>query len=205
MYQIGILGGSFNPVHLGHVNIARIAQDQFELDKVMFVPCKVSPFKTHDEPLRYITDYQRVKMIELALLDYPDFELSSLEINRGVVSYSFDTVKTISQMYKDARIFFIIGTDSLHTLSKWYKIHALLTLCDFVTVERPGVENISDIPGFNEIEIRRLTEHRVSGKLLDISSSDIRSKLAAGEPISGLVDPKVEEYITENLLYVSQH
>lgn len=202
--RIGIFGGSFNPFHLGHLNIANLALSQFQLDKVVLIPCKVSPFKTECSPEMYVDDIHRLNMTELCIEGDEKFELSRIEIDRGGVSYSHDTVLEIKKLFPQSEFFFIIGADTLLTLSKWYKIHALLTMCEFVTVGRPGVEeDLTDVPGFDAVENRRLREHRITGKLFDISSSDIRKKIAAGESISGLVDPKVEDYIRKFNLYVN--
>ena len=202
--RIGIFGGSFNPFHMGHLNIADVALKQFELDKVLFIPCKVSPFKTDCRPDLFVDDTHRLRMTELSIEEQDKFELSRIEIDRGGVSYSHDTVLHIRKEHPGSELFFIIGADTLLTLSKWYKIHALLTMCEFVTVGRPGVEEIlKDVPGFDHEESRRLTEHRITGRLFDISSSEIREKIAAGESICGLVDPKVEDYIRKFNLYVN--
>ncbi len=202
-HRIGIFGGSFNPVHLGHLNIASTALQKFELDKVIFIPCKVSPFKTGCEPETFVDDVHRLKMIELSIQHCDKFELSLQEINRGGVSYSFDTVSDVKRCYSCSDLFFIIGSDTLITLSKWYKIHALLNMCEFVTVNRPGVtENLVDLSDFSADEYKRLTAHQITGRLFDISSSDIRKRIAAGESINGLVEKKVEKYIIEHRLYV---
>ena len=203
-HRIGIFGGSFNPFHLGHLNIANVALKQIKLDKVLFIPCKVSPFKTGCRPDKFVDDLHRLKMTELSIEGYDKFELSRIEIDRGGISYSYDTVLQIKKKFPDSVLFFVIGADTLPSLSKWYKIHALLTMCEFVTVGRPGVKEIlTEIPGFATEESKRLTEHRITGRLFDISSSEIRRKIAAGESIEGLVDPKVEDYIMLNKLYFS--
>ncbi|MDX9776723.1 MAG: nicotinate-nucleotide adenylyltransferase [Petrimonas sp.] len=202
MKRIGILGGSFNPVHLGHLNIARVAADSFQLDKVLFIPCKVSPFKIGEEPDRVVGESDRLRMIELTIEADPRFELSRIEIDRGGISYSFDTVNAVQKYFPEARLFFIIGSDSLLSLALWHNIDALSNMCEFVTVERPGV-NYNDFKtaGLPAKLIESLSNHRVTGKLLDISSTDVRSKLADGESITGMVDPAVEQYIADHQLY----
>jgi len=203
MNRIGIFGGSFNPVHLGHLSIAETASREFELQKVIFIPCKVSPFKTDDEPMQYVDDQQRVEMLKLSIEDYPKFEISQIELSRGGVSYSYDTVVKIKKSYPDSRLSFIIGTDSLLTLSKWYKIGALLNLCDFVTVERPGIDKRVDENslGFSTELGKRLLLKAVRGQPMDVSSSDVRQRVAQGLSLQGLVPRAVEEYIVANGLY----
>ena len=170
--RIGILGGSFNPVHLGHVSIAETACARFDLDKVLFVPCKVSPFKVGSGPEGDVDDSDRVKMLELSVAGNRRFEISDLELRRGGVSYTYDTVCAVKAQYPDARIYFILGSDSLQGLDKWYKIESLLNMCIFVTVKRPGFK---EMPcgefGFTPEVTKRLRRHSVSGQLLDISSS----------------------------------
>lgn len=203
MKRIGIFGGSFNPVHLGHLSIAETASREFDLQRVIFIPCKVSPFKTDDEPRQYLDDKQRVEMLELSIKDRPNFEISLIELNRGGVSYSYDTVVEIKKIYPNSPLSFIIGTDSLLTLSKWHEIGALLNLCDFVTVERPGINKSLDKNslGFSPEMSRNLLLKAIRGQPMDISSSDIRGRVAQGLSLQGLVPRAVEEYIAANGLY----
>lgn len=203
MTNIGIFGGSFNPIHCGHLNIAATAADEFELQRVLFIPCKISPFKTGVDAERYVSDEHRLEMIKISLAGHSNFELSQIELRRGGVSYSYETVVEIKKIFPKSHIFFIIGSDSLLTLSKWHKIGALLNLCDFVTVERPGfskhqLEQSLDFPP--ELS-ERLLLRTVRGKLMDISSSEIREKVSAGVSIQGLVPKAVEEYIALQGLY----
>jgi nicotinate-nucleotide adenylyltransferase len=202
--RVGILGGSFNPIHLGHVSIARSAAQRFHLDRVIFVPCKVSPFKLGQEPEKSVSDRDRIQMIALSIGDEGAFSVSDAELRRGGVSYSYDTVMRIRGDFPGAALYFIVGSDTLPTLSQWHKIESLLNLCTFVTVERGGVAPPPQkVPGFSDALSSRLSEFRFAAELLDISSSDIRRKVAAGESIDGLVDSKVEAYIKKHRLYHS--
>ena len=202
MKRIGIFGGSFNPIHMGHLNIAQIASDEFDLQKVIFIPCKVSPFKIGSEPEQNVSDEHRLKMLNLSLAGAKNFEISNIELSRGGVSYSYDTVVEIKKIYPESHLSFIIGTDSLLTLSQWYKIDALLTLCDFVTVERLGVNRIDEKSlGFSPELSKHLMHKAVSGRLMDVSSSEIRSRVAQGLSLQGFICPAVEEYINRHELY----
>jgi len=203
MTNIGIFGGSFNPVHLGHLNIAETACCKFDLQKVIFIPCKVSPFKIGEEPGRVVDDQHRVNMLRLSIEKFSNFVLSEMELNRGGVSYSYDTVVEIKKCHPESHLSFIIGSDSLLSLSKWYKIEALLNLCDFVTVERPGVDRRADEDslGLPPELSKRLLLKSISGRLMDISSSSIRQRIAQGLALTGMVTPVVEEYIKHNRLY----
>ncbi|MDA3927251.1 MAG: nicotinate (nicotinamide) nucleotide adenylyltransferase [Kiritimatiellae bacterium] len=203
-HRIGIFGGSFNPVHLGHLNIAETACREFNLQKVIFIPCKVSPFKTNNEPIQYISDQQRVDMLKLSIKGRSGFQISEIELNRGGISYSYDTIVEIKKSYPDSHLSFIIGTDSLLTLSKWYKIGALLNLCDFVTVERPRMDRIDEKSlGFSPELSKHLLLKAVRGRPMDISSSGIREKVARGLSLQGVVTPEVEKYISQHGLYRS--
>jgi len=201
--NIGIFGGSFNPVHCGHLCIAETAACEFELQRIIFIPCKVSPFKTSGE---YIEDVHRLEMIRLSIAGHCNFELSRMEIDRGGLSYSYETVREIKNLEPEANLFFIIGTDSLLSLAKWHKIDALLNLCDFVTVERPGLDKRIEEQnlGFSSELSQRLMLKSVSGRLMNISSSEIRQRVSEGRSIKGLVPAAVEEYILRNGLYLQK-
>ncbi|MDD2598883.1 MAG: nicotinate-nucleotide adenylyltransferase [Kiritimatiellae bacterium] len=203
MKNIGILGGSFNPIHCGHLNIAETAACKFKLQRVLFIPCKISPFKTGAAAEKYVSDEHRLAMIQLSLEGHSNFELSEIELSRGGVSYSYETVLEIKNMFPEADLFFIIGSDSLLTLSKWHKIEALLNLCNFVTVERPGIDRqqLEQSLDFPPEVSRRLLRRAIRGRLMDISSSEIREKVAEGTSLQGLVPKAVEEYIARQGLY----
>ncbi len=198
--RIGILGGSFNPVHLGHLSMAEVAAEKFRLDKVLFVPCKVSPFKIGDDAV--VSDADRLEMLKVSIAGNRRFEISEIELSRGGVSYSVDTVKALQDIYPSSKLFFIIGSDSLMNLSQWHKIQTLLTLCDFVIIKRPNVDERLFIEGDIPHDcVERLQQNRVTGSLMEISSTDIRRKVAEGGSIARLVSPAVENYIETHRLY----
>ncbi|MFA7174015.1 MAG: nicotinate-nucleotide adenylyltransferase [Kiritimatiellia bacterium] len=203
MENIGIFGGSFDPIHCGHLNIAVTAACEFELQRVLFIPCKISPFKTGVREESYVSDEHRLAMIQISLAGHSNFELSEIELSRGGVSYSYETVLEIKKNFPDSHLFFIIGSDSLLTLSKWHKIEALLNLCDFVTVERLGIDKqqLEQSLDFSPDVSQRLLLRSIRGKLMDISSSEIRQKISEGISIQGLVPEAVEEYIAGQGLY----
>jgi len=138
MKRIGILGGTFNPIHIGHLAIAEWSYEKLKLDKVIFVPTYLPPHKSS----RGVIDAKtRYKMVELAIKDNPHFEISDFEIKKGGKSYSIDTVRYFSEKFnKDTKLYFIIGEDCLSTLHKWKEIEKLVSLASFVVVNRPGVE-----------------------------------------------------------------
>ena len=197
--RIGILGGTFNPIHIGHLMLAQDAIEIFDLNRVVFVPCAVPPHKP-TTPL--IAGAHRLSMIERAIEWNPFFEVSDLELKRPGVSYAADTVAELKRRYPQTEIFFIIGLDMLAELHRWRNIQKLLEICRFVTFARPGVEPVraADLhldPPWPE----RLLRDVVRGRCLEISSSDIRYRVAEGLSIHYLVPPEVDMYIAEHGLY----
>jgi nicotinate-nucleotide adenylyltransferase len=197
--KTGILGGTFDPVHNGHIMIAGEAVSRLELDEVLFVPTSRTPLKEDS----VITPVEhRVNMIELAISGNPAFRLSRIEIDRAGISYTVDTIAALKkELGNAAELYFIIGMDSLMTLPRWKDPERLVSMCRLVAVSRPGYD-IRDT-GEMEKEVQGL-----SGSLiifdkpeLDISATDIRRRAAEGLPIGGLVPAAVEEYIRENKLY----
>ena len=158
--RIGIFGGSFNPIHLGHVGVAERAAADYGLAKVLVVPAHVSPFKTvGPAPL---DDELRWRLVQIACEGHPLLEPCDVELRRGGVSYTIDTVREIKARYPDAELFFIVGEDSVAGLPYWRSADELAKLCRFVSFPRTPA-----------------------------SSTEIRRRLEEGESIEGLVDPRV--------------
>ena len=203
MKHIGILGGTFNPIHLGHVFVGRAAAEAFGLDGVLLTPCSVSPFKSGLPGLA--TGADRLEMVRLSVAGDPLFEPCALDLERGGISYAIDTVKALRDQRPHDRFSFIIGMDSLRELSHWHKVGELLTLCDFITVARPGVDLplTADALAFPEEVRTRLASHVIQGRLCDISSSEVRRRIAEGRSIRYLVCPAVEAYIRDRGLYAA--
>jgi nicotinate-nucleotide adenylyltransferase len=197
--NIGVLGGTFDPVHSGHVVIAEEARLRFSLNKVLFVPAGKPWLKTNSKITAAV---HRVEMVKRAIAGNASFELSTIEIDRPGPSYSVDTVAALQQkLGAGARIFFLIGWDSLAELPQWQDPARLIQLCKLVAVTRPGLSR----PDLKSLEpsVPGITQSVVWLDIapINISSSDIRDRVAQGLSIHGLVPDNVESYIAENKLY----
>ncbi len=188
MKKIGILGGTFNPIHIGHLAMAQVALEQLKLDQVIFIPSFLPPHKT---ARNVIAPRNRYDMVKLAIKGNPYFTVSDFEIKRPGKSYSIETVKYLREQFlSKAKIFFIIGEDSLKALHTWKKIDALLNMVTFVAMNRPGFLAKS------RLKVKSLT---MPG--LDISSSYLRKCQASGNSIKYLVPETVFRFIEKNKLY----
>jgi nicotinate-nucleotide adenylyltransferase len=199
--RIGILGGTFNPVHLGHLIIAQNALEKYELSKVLFVPSATPP---HKKASALASATHRVAMLNSVIESDPRFEVSDIEVVRKGPSYSVDTVAQLREMHPGAELYFIIGSDSLTELHMWKEIRKLLTMCTFVTFARPGSSISAITPERLKLEApwpERLLAKVSSLHMVDISSSEIRYRVAEGMSIRYLVPQAVEIHIAENHLY----
>lgn len=194
--RLGIMGGTFDPIHLGHLISAESARTLFQLDQVVFVPAGRPPHKTW----RKEDDGEhRVMMTELAILSNPHFILSRLELEREGYSYSIDTVRHFVNEYGSAvEIFFITGADAILEISTWKNAADLLQLCTFIAATRPGF-NLEELAHLEQAWQQKIRVMEIP--MLAISSTDIRSRVAAGRTIRYLVPENVELYIKEHGLY----
>lgn len=197
--DIGILGGTFDPVHMGHLRIAEEARVRLELSRVLFVPAG-QPWLKADEAVA--SPIHRVEMVRWAIAGSPYFELSTVEVDRPGPSYAVDTVAILQQQLgAEASFFFLLGWDSLAELPRWKEPDKLVRMCRLVAVPRPDfsppdLEALeSSIPGVTQSVVL------LDMPLVDVSSSDIRKRVAKGLSIQGLVPDDVEEYIKEQQLY----
>lgn len=208
MALVGIMGGTFNPIHLGHVNLAKAAYEQFGLDKVIFIPTGHPP---HKKGSVIVSDEHRMKMVELAIEDYPYFEASDMEIKREGNTYTYDTLKELKSQNTQDEIYFIIGADSLFNLEKWFKPSEILKMCVMVAADRddiPEEEFQAKIDYFNEKFSADIRPLKVP--MLDISSTEIRNAMKDNTLTNAdnvnieLIDSKVLSYIQENKLYAEE-
>lgn len=203
MRRVGILGGTFNPIHLGHLFAGAAAAEAFDLDAVLLTPCSVSPFKCGQAC--QATGPDRLEMVRRVAEEDPRFEACSVDLDRGGVSYAVETVLALRARWPDDRFFFIVGMDALRELHHWRRVDEMLTLCDVITVERPGWDEVptEELSAFARAVRDRLRTGIIRGRRFDVSSSEIRRRIAAGASIRYLVTPSVEAYIRWRGLYVS--
>lgn len=195
--RVGLLGGTFNPVHDGHLAIAREALVLFELDAVWFIPCSVPPHKSR---ANLAANADRLAMLQIALAGESRFAALPIEFDRPGKSYTLDTVRALQALHPGTGFVFIIGADTLPELHTWHRPLDLLALVRVVTLARPGF-----VPDPAAIHLpppwpERLLADLRTGSPVAVSSRGIRAKIAAGEPVE-LVPPAVIRYIQEHNLY----
>lgn len=197
--NIGIIGGTFDPIHNGHLIIAEYARTSLNLDKVLFIPSGMHPFKDN----KNITDAKhRMEMILLAIDSNIYFEASSLEINRTGITYTIDTISSLKEKYPKDDLYFIFGLDILFELDKWEKIEQLNQLCKFVLFDRPSKEDLKIYERIVELKSSyNIDIKMVRSPIIDISSTEIRERVRKKISIRYLVPEVVEEYILNNKLY----
>jgi len=189
--RLGIFGGTFNPIHLGHLLIAADAAEAFHLDRVVFIPAATPP---HKRPRVLAPAAQRLRMVKLAIRGNPRFTCSDIEVRRGGPSYSVETLRHLRSAMPRARFFFIIGSDSLRELHRWKEARELVKLCEFICVTRPG-ERIA------RCRLRGARIHRLTGHPANVSSTDIRNRVARGATTRYLLPDAVRRHIERHRLY----
>lgn len=213
--RIGLFGGTFNPIHLGHLKAAGIVRDRFLMDKVFFIPSFIPPHKKSDE---VAAPEHRLHMVRLALHENSQFIPSSIEIDAGGESYSVITLAKIRKSYSQALVFFILGIDAFLEIETWKDYREVLKNCFFIIISRPGysLQEAREVLGgryrekmrevFEKDDISRgmLSQYMFflfPLDALDVSSTEIRKRLKKGESLEGMVPSSVENYIKENKLY----
>jgi nicotinate-nucleotide adenylyltransferase len=186
--KIAIYGGTFDPIHNAHLILAREALERLQLERVVFVPAAVSPHKLAQ---RSASAVARVEMLQAAIEGEPRFEVDELELNRPPPSFTFDTVEEFRRREPDAEIVCLIGSDNLARLQTWHRFAELQKLVEFVVLERG--------------EGRSESNYRTIRRLIDISATDIRNRVATGQSVRYLVPPAVAEIIQSRALYQEHH
>ena len=187
MKKIGILGGTFDPPHMGHLIIANEVLHALGLDEIRFMPNHTPP---HKQKTKSVSNQERVEMLKLTIEGNPKFSIEMCELENPGTSYTFETMKRLVQDEPNATFYFIVGADMIEYLPKWYKIDELVKLVQFVGVERPQYKTKSSYP-IVLVDVPKI----------DISSSEIRRKVQQRSTIKYLVTPAVEKYIEEHSLY----
>jgi nicotinate-nucleotide adenylyltransferase len=185
--KTGILGGTFNPPHIGHIVLAEEVLEKLSLDRIFFVPTNLPPHKNGT----FIIPEHRIKMLSLAVADNEKFEVIDYEIDRGGVSYTIDTISDLKKTYPDEEFFLIIGSDLARDFSSWHQYEKILSSVKVVVAGRDNYPFDQDY-GFLRAQISQI----------DISSSQIRQLIKQGQPVKHLVNPVVLRYLDENKLYV---
>ncbi|MBE6033841.1 MAG: nicotinate-nucleotide adenylyltransferase [Clostridiales bacterium] len=199
MKKIGILGGSFDPIHLGHIQLALQAKEELNLDKVLFIPAKRQPFKLNR---KVTSEEHRVRMLEFALQGIEGLEISYIELENDEISYTINTLRRIKDFYRNREIFFILGTDAFINIELWHEAAQLLQECSFAIGSRPGYKEEELKSCIDRIrQVYNTNIVLLNNKELLISSSDIKTKIGRGVSIKALVPDAVERYIDENGLY----
>jgi nicotinate-nucleotide adenylyltransferase len=193
--KLGIIGGTFNPIHIGHLIIAEQVKEILKLDKILFIPAYIPPHKKIN-PDEKIDDKHRVEMVKLAINGNSGFELCNYEIQCKGISYTYKTVEYLYKEYNvEGRINAIIGADLVPELKLWYEYENLIKICSFVVVDRNQI-NLEEY--LNQYPFLKIVKTFVG---IDVSSSEIRKKIKEGKSIKYLVPEKVENYLKENNLY----
>lgn len=183
--RIALYGGTFDPIHHGHLILAREARETLGLDRVVFIPAAVSPHKLHTSPTPSAI---RWEMVRLSVEDEPGFAADDLELHRTGPSFTYDTVCEYRRRFPEAELFYFIGSDNLNALPTWYRIEELLKIVTLVVLARGSEEG-----GDSHLRIERR---------LDLSATEIRNRVAKGQSVRYLVPQRVDDLIREKKLYL---
>ncbi len=195
--RVGIMGGTFDPIHNGHLAIARSVADQLSLDEVMFIPTGRPNFKRD----RKVTSGEdRANMVELAIAGVSDFVLSRCEVERPGITYTADTMRELTTEYPQTHFYFIMGADSAATLVKWKYADQLVNLMSVVATQRPGYD-FSHVREIHEASSLKFDMKYVEVPQVDISSTELRAMIAEGRPTDRWICKPVREYIAQHGLY----
>jgi nicotinate-nucleotide adenylyltransferase len=187
--KIGLFGGTFDPIHIGHILIAEWILNFLGLSKIIFIPNKIHPFFKREN---ITAAEKRAEMIRMVTDDFPFFEISTIEIEREGISYTIDTIRDMSRLYPGAEIYYIIGEDNLHKFELWKDSEKILKMAKVVTFRRGN-------SGKFDLKSKQILT--LNSPLFDISSTDVRMNIKENKKYQSLVYPKVYQYIEDNNLY----
>jgi nicotinate-nucleotide adenylyltransferase len=203
--KIALFGGTFDPIHLGHTAVAAAAAEHIGAEKIIFIPAKRSPIK---DSFPQAGDNDRLAMIALAIADNKKFQLNDYELRKSEPSYTLETVRRFQADYNGkALIYWLVGADSIDELSRWYGIVELIDECNLCVMFRAGCEP-PDLAKFKDTwgaaRVEKLQRNIIRTPLIDISSTEIRNRLAAGRDVTDMLAPPVADYIRKHGLYQSK-
>jgi len=203
------MGGMFDPVHVGHIKVAAAAQKALQLSQVRLVPCSVPNHRDH----ALCSSLQRLDMLQLAVSEHPSLVVDDRELNRPGTSYTFDTLLSLREEFRESGLYFILGIDAFASLERWYRWQELFDLCHFVVIERPGFSGALSDELDRQMQQRRAVNvvellDRTSGLIYDmegldspVSSSMVRDHIARNRSLDHLLDPAVAGYLEKHQLY----
>jgi nicotinate-nucleotide adenylyltransferase len=199
--KIILFGGSFDPIHLGHIKVAQFCINYLKADKLIFIPAKRSPFKNYNP----VSGSDRLAMIELAIKDYSQFSVSDCELIRPAPSYTIDTVNYFQKEYdRYTEFIFLVGLDMAKDIYKWHKFNELMAICDIYFMKRPNCS----LPDYdklaeyiNQEQLEKIKNNIIPTPLIDVSSTQIRAAFKNNQTPKEFLDPKVYDYIIKNSLY----
>lgn len=205
--MIGVFGGTFNPIHLGHLSIAQEAFTRLSLSRVEFVPCHTPVHKADPKQAFSVTTEQRLAMLGLALQDYAQFHLNLCEIERGGASYMIDTLRSLKEQFAHQTLVLILGTDAFNGLSSWKSANAILDYCHVVICQRPDEQLklykqaswVNDIKSLTQSDSGSI--YPLNVKPVDCSSTSIRENIMNNTDVSHFLSAPVLNFIKTNLLY----
>lgn len=201
MTKVGIMGGTFNPIHFGHLILAETAYEEIGLNSILFMPSKNPPHKARTE---VISEEHRLRMVELAISGNPHFQLSTIELDREGITYTVDTLTQLTKENPDTAYYFIMGADSLIKLETWKNCQEVFNLCTVVVAGRDDIKT-------EDIKLKiQYYKDKYGARIVplnmpnyEVSSAFLRDRVSKGKSIQYYVPEKVNEYILNNLLYVS--
>lgn len=197
--KIGIMGGTFNPIHHGHLILSEYIRTKLGLDKIIFIPTGMPPHKNKDDLLDGRT---RLEMLKLAINNNPYFDSSDIEVSRTQLTYTIDTLIELKDLYKNCELYMIIGADTLLSLQTWKEYSKVLSLVNFIVADRLGLSTDDVLKEIERLNIKFGADIiSVNSPVIDISSTTIRNRVGKDLSIKYLVPEVVEDYILNNNLY----
>lgn len=194
--RLGVFGGSFDPVHNGHLALARACQQQAALDEVWFMPTAIQPLKQQGP---HATDAQRIEMLRLAIQSEPTWRVSTLEVDRGGMSYTVDTLRQLDEELPHAMLFFLMGADAVNDAPQWREPQTIFSLATPLVVHRAG-QREPDLRNLRTLAANR-PPRLVEMPAMNVSSTEIRRRAASGESLDDLVPLSVAAYIVAKKVY----